>query len=230
MSGSERDHGAVMTFRLPQCADWRCPVSRPSFDRIAKALLAALRIAPHIAAAVCGLAGLATATAADFSVGLGAGVDRGRVDCVASFPCDRSSSHLKLTGAWRFADPWDVQLAYFSAGRFQGGDPIPGGGEFGGTFRVDGVGLSAGYRWDVAPGWSAVARFGASSMRTRFAYANTLAADVSKSTVQPLAGVGIGYAITPSVRLGIDYDVTRFKVHTKNGSLHMLGVAAQFSF
>ena len=175
-------------------------------------------------------AGASAAGAQGFSIGLAAGPDRGRVDCVASFPCDRSSSHFKVTGAYRFADAWDAQLAYFSAGRFRGGDPIPGGGEFGGTFRVDGVGLSAGYRWDVAPGWSTVARLGASSMRTRFAYANAFAADVSKSTVQPLAGIGIGYAITPSVRLGIDYDVTRFKVYTKNGSLHMLGVAAQFSF
>ena len=48
--------------------------------------------------------------------------------------------------------------------------------------------------------------------------------------MQPLAGLGIGYAITLSLRLGIDDDVTRFKVHTKNGSLHMLGVAAQFPF
>jgi len=218
-----------MTSCLPQRADSRCPASRPS-RRCRDTGLAVSKLAARIVAAALGLTGLATATAADFSVGIGGGVDRGRVDCVASFPCDRSSSHFKLTGAWRFADAWDAQLAYFSAGRFQGGDPIPGGGEFGGTFRVDGVGLSAGYRWDFAPGWSAVARFGATSMRTRFEYANALLPDVSKSTLQPLAGIGVGYAITPSVRVGIDYDVTRFKVYTKNGSLRMLGVAAQFSF
>ena len=188
------------------------------------------RCVARLVFALAAVAATGAANAQGFSVGVGGGIDRGRVDCVASFPCDRSSSHLKLTGAWRFADAWDAQLAYFSAGRFQGGDPIPGGGEFGGTFRVDGIGLSAGYRWDLAPGWSAVARFGAASMRTRFQYANALLPDVSKSTLQPLAGIGIGYAITPSVRLGIDYDVSRFKVHTRNGSLRMLGVAAQFSF
>ncbi len=188
------------------------------------------RLAARLAFALAAVAATGAANSQGFSVGVGGGVDRGRVDCVASFPCDRSSGHFKVTGAWRFADAWDAQLAYFSAGRFQGGDPIPGGGEFGGTFRVDGVGLSAGYRWDLAPGWSAVARFGAASMRTRFQYANALLPDVSKSTLQPLAGIGIGYAITPSVRLGIDYDVSRFKVYTRNGSLRMLGVAAQFSF
>ena len=170
------------------------------------------------------------AHAQSLSIGVGGGVDRGRVDCVSSFPCDRSGSHFKLTGGYGFGNGWDAQLVYLHGGNFQGGDPIPGGGEFGGTFRVDGVGLSAGYRVDIANDWSVVARLGASSMRTRFAYANALLPDVSKTTVQPLAGIGIGYQVTPSVRLGIDYDVTRFKVYTKNGSLRMLGVAAQFSF
>lgn len=173
----------------------------------------------------------AGATAAqDFSVGLAAGPDRGRVDCVATFPCDRSSTHWKLTGAYRFADSYDLQLAYFGAGRFEGGDTTPLATAFGGTFRVSGVGLTAGYRWAFAPGWSAVGRLGAASVRTRFEYADALAADVSKTTLQPLAGVGLAYAISPSVRVGVDYDVTRFKVHTTRGPLRMLGLAAQFSF
>jgi hypothetical protein len=200
------------------------PRLSPSYAR-AVSFIALRTLAGALAAA-----GTSAAQAQDFSIGIAAGSDEGRVDCVASFPCDRSSSHWKLTGAWRFADPWDVQLAYFSGGRFHGGDPIPAGGEFGGTFRVEGIGLTAGYRWTFAPGWSAVGRLGAAGMRTRFEYANALAADVSKTTLQPLAGVGIDYAITPSVRIGIDYDVTRFKVYRTRGSLRMLGLAAQFSF
>ncbi|MEO5882627.1 MAG: outer membrane beta-barrel protein [Caldimonas sp.] len=172
----------------------------------------------------------ASAAAQGLSVGIAAGSDRGRVDCVASFPCDRSSTYWKLTGAYRFADGWDAQLAWFSAGRFRGGDTTPLGTEFGGRFKVQGIGLTAGYRWTFAPGWSAVGRLGAASVRTRFEYAGALADDASKTLVQPLAGVGIGYDISPSLRVGVDYDFTRFKVHTTRGPLHMLGVAAQFSF
>lgn len=180
--------------------------------------------------ALLALASAGAASAQDFSVGIAVGPDRGRVDCVASFPCDRSSTHWKLTAAYQFAPAWDVQLAYLGAGRFQGGDTTPLGTEFGGTFKVDGVGLTAGYRWTFAPGWSAVARIGAASMRTRFDYANDIAAGVSKTTLQPLAGVGVAYAITPTVRVGVDCDVTRFKVHTTRGSLRMLGVGVQFLF
>lgn len=40
----------------------------------------------------------------------------------------------------------------------------------------------------------------------------------------------MAYAITPTLRVGLDYDLTRFKVHTTRGQLQMLGVAAQYSF
>ena len=32
-------------------------------------------------------------------------------------------------GAYGFGNGWDAQLAYLHGGNFQGGDPIPGGGE-----------------------------------------------------------------------------------------------------
>lgn len=181
-------------------------------------------------------AGLACATsagAADFSVGASAGADRGRVDCVAAYPCDRSSTHVKLTAAYQFNDAVDLQLAYFDAGKFKGGDTTPLlHTPFGGEFKVGGVGLTGGYRWTLAPQWSAVARGGLASMRTRFAYADPFAgiASVSESNVHPLLGLGVAYAVTPMLRVGLDYDVTRFKVYTTRGTLHMLGVAAQVSF
>ena len=180
--------------------------------------------------ALAGLAGTGTAASQDFSVGLGAGADRGRVDCVASFACDRSSTAYKLTGEYRVADAVDVQAIYFDAGSFKGGDTTPLGTQFGGTFKVSGFGLTAGYRWALAPNWSVAARAGAASVRTKFVYENTVWGSARKSTLQPLAGVGVAYAISPSLRVGIDYDVSRFKVHTTRGSLQMLGVAAQFSF
>lgn len=178
-----------------------------------------------------GLTALAApALAQDISVGLAVGPDRGRVDCVAPFACDRSDLHWKLSAAYGFGGGFDAQLAYFNAGRFDGGDTTPLGTPFGGSFRVDGVALTAGYRWDLTPDWRLAGRLGAASVRTRFEYTDALAADVSKTTLQPYAGVGLSYAVTPALRVGLDLDVTRFKVYTSRGSLRMLGLAAQFSF
>ena len=170
------------------------------------------------------------ADAADFDIALSAGLDNGRVDCVASAPCDRRGTHFKATAAYRLADPIDVQLTFFDAGKFKGGDTTPLGTEFGGKFKVNGLGLSAGYRWAFAPAWSLGARAGLARVRTHFDHANPVWGSASQTTTQPLLGVGIAYAITPTIRLGLDYDMTRFKVHTTRGPLQMLGLAAQFSF
>jgi opacity protein-like surface antigen len=194
---------------------------------------AALRRSLACLVALPGLLAMQSSNAADFSLGIGAGGDHGRVDCVAAYECDRSSSHVKLTAAYLVSDTLDLQLAYFDAGKFKGGDLTPLlGTPFGGSFKVSGVGLTVGYRYGFAPQWSATARAGLSSMRTRFDYASPFSAiaSVSETKVEPLIGLGIGYAVTPSIRIGLDYDLTRFKVYSTQGPLHMLGLAAQFSF
>ena len=170
------------------------------------------------------------AAAGELSLGVSAGADQGRVDCVASFACDHRSSHVKLYAGYEVAPAIDVQLAFFDAGRFRGGDTTPLGTEFGGTFKVSGIGVTAGYRWAFTPAWSLTARAGLASVRTRFDYANTAWGSASQTTAQPMIGLGLAYAISPTVRLGVDYDATRFKVHTTRGRLQMLGLAAQFSF
>lgn len=191
------------------------PASRPKVRRLlaAGAMLASSAVA-----------------AADFSVGVGAGIDRGKVDCLAAFPCDHSSAHAKIYGAYQLSEAVDLQFVYFDAGRFKGADTSPLGTEFGGDFKVSGFGVTAGYRWPLASAWSLTARAGVASLRTRFDYTNPVWGTASKTTTQPLAGIGLSYAFTPAWRLGLDYDVTRFKAHTRHGSLQMLGVATQFSF
>ena len=160
------------------------------------------------------------------------GADRGRTDCVATEPCDHGDTYAKIFGAYRFDPSFDVQAVYFDAGRFRGGDVTPSGTPFGGDFRVSGFGLSGGYRWTLAAAWSLTARAGVASVRTKFDYAAPYdgLGSVSQTTTQPLLGVSLGYAVAPSWRLGIDYDMTRFKVYRTRGSMQMLGLSAQYSF
>lgn len=170
------------------------------------------------------------AAAQGLSIGAGAGADRGKGRCVDSFACDRSDTHWKLFAGRQFGDAIDVQAVYFDAGRFKGGDTTPLGAEFGGTFQVSGFGLTGGYRWAFAPSWSLTGRIGVAAVRTRFDYADAAIDSASETTAQPLAGLGVAYGITPAVRLSLDYDLTRFKVHKTHGSLQMLGLAVQSSF
>jgi Outer membrane protein beta-barrel domain len=206
-------------------------------DGAAMSILFAMPPARSAAGCLAGLVLAATTLTAspaqaanDFSIGVGVGAARGRVDCVASFPCDRSGTSAGISAAYRFSDSIDLRAQYFGAGSFKGGDTSPLGTEFGGTFKVGAIGLTGGYTWTFAPAWSLSGRLGFASVRTRFEYASPFTGSASKTTTQPLIGAGIGYAITPTIRLGVDYDATRFKVHTNRGPLQMLGVAAQFSF
>ena len=194
----------------------------------------AARLAAALAAALAATAASAT-PAANFSLGVSAGADQGRVDCVASFPCERRSAGIKLFAGYALNQAVELRALYFNAGRFKGGgtapaSTTPAGLEFGGDFKVSGIGITAGYRWDFAPMWSVAAHAGLASVRTRFGHANPVWGSVSQTTVQPLVGVALAYAVTPTLRLGIDFDATRFKAHTTRGSLHMLGLSAQFSF
>ena len=189
------------------------------------ASMLAVRVLLIVAASASG-----AASAADFTVGASAGLTRGRVDCIASMPCDRNDAGFKVYGGYRLAESADLRLSYFGGARFKGGDITPLGTEFGGTFKVSGVGLSVGYRWALAPAWSLYAQAGVASVRTRFEYAAPFSGSVSKTMAQPTAGLSLGYAVTPAVRLGLDYDVSRFKAHETRGSLHMLGVSAQYAF
>ncbi len=190
---------------------------------------ACLRMPVALAAVAMGILPGA-ASAGEFSVGLGAGADRGKVDCVASAPCDHRSTHWQLFADYALNDAVVLRAVGFDAGRFDGGDTTPQGLEFGGRFKASGVGLTAGYRWALAPQWSLTGRAGLAAVRTRFDYANPVWGSASKTTAQPLVGGGLSYAVTPALRLGVDWDLTRFKVHTTQGPLQMLGVSAQLSF
>ena len=180
------------------------------------------------------LAGLSLASlcaqAGDFSLGAGSGIDRGKTDCVDAYACDHASSHAKVFLGYRVAEGIELQALAFDAGRFDGGDTTPLGTAFGGRFKVSGIGLAAGYRWSFMPAWSLKGQLGIASLRTRFDYASPFVGSASQTTTQPLAGLSLAYAITPNWQLSLDYDETRFKVHTTRGSLRMVGVAAQYAF
>jgi hypothetical protein len=170
------------------------------------------------------------AQADEISIGGGGGVDRGKTDCVAAYPCDRGDLFGKVYAGYRFPGGLELQAIAFDAGRFQGGDTTPLGTPFGGRFKVRGVGFTAGYRWSFAPQWSLLGQAGVASVRTRFDDSAPFSGDVSQSTTQPLVGLSLAYDIAPKWRLSLDFNETRFKVYTTHGSLRLLGASAQYVF
>lgn len=180
-------------------------------------------------AVACTVASL-SAHARDLSIGVGAGIDRAKTDCVAAYACNHSSAHAKLFVAYEPVQNIEVQALAFEAGHFDGGDTSPLGTPFGGRFKVTGIGLAAGYRWALAPNWSVKGQVGIASVRTEFEFAAPFDGSASRTTTQPLIGLSLAWQLAPDLRLSLDNDESRFKVHTSHGALRMLGLAAQFSF
>lgn len=176
------------------------------------------------------LAAPSVAHAGGVELGLTAGGDRGHVTCVDTFACERGSGFVKASAGWRFDNGVDVQLHVIDAGRFKGGDTTKLGTDFGGTFKVSAIGVTAGWRWSFAPQWELGLRGGVATVRARFDYENSAWGSRSKTTIQPLAGIGIGYAITPQWRVGVDYDATRIKANNEHGPLQMLGASVRYAF
>lgn len=188
------------------------------------------RLPPWLALATVATLACGAAHAAEFSIGAGGGASRGKVDCLAAFPCDHSDTNFKLFAGYQVAPEIDVRLTYFGGDSFKGADVSPLGTPFGGTFKISGLGLTAGYLWRFAPAWSLHGRLGVASVRARFEYADPFSGSAGKTTIQPIAGLALGYDFTPAVRVGLDLDATRFKAHDTHGSLQTLGLFAQYAF
>lgn len=179
---------------------------------------------------LAGLLCLPAAHAADFGLAIGAGPARARVDCLDGLPCDRSGNFAKVTASYRLDSGVELRGSYFHAGTFKGRDVTPGGTVYGGDFKTNALGLTAGYGWRFAPGWRLSGRAGFALVRTGFDYDSPFSGSVDKTTLQPLAGIGLSYALTPQLGIGVEYDESRFKVHETHGSLRMPSVSLQYTF
>ncbi|CAN5194296.1 hypothetical protein BH10PSE17_BH10PSE17_18970 [soil metagenome] len=202
-----------------------------SIDRIAHLCCGA----GHLAGACIALAAVCnSATAAEptpWYAGVGVGLDNGRVDCLDEFKCDHTDKAIKVFGGYKVDPNTELQLTWFNAGHFNGGDVAPLGTHFGGEFGVTGWAFTYGYRYSFAPAWSVIGRGGLAINRASFDYTNpAYGSDKSKTTAQPYGSVGLGYALTPAITVGFDYDLTRFKAHKDTGLLQTFGLSAQYAF
>ena len=182
-----------------------------------------------------GLLGLAAAcwaqgaAAVDFSVAAAVGPAQGRIDCIAAQPCDRHGGFGMLEGTGRFDGGLEIGVRYVHAGVFKGRDQNAEA-IYGGDFRADAIGLTAGYGWQLGPAWRLTGRAGAAAVHTRFRYDAPFSGTAGKTTLQPLVGLGVTYALSHDLAVGLDYDETRFKVHATHGPLRMPGLSLHWNF
>jgi OOP family OmpA-OmpF porin len=104
---------------------------------------------------------------------------------VGASKTDSSKTSWKLYGGFQFNPTWGVELGYTDLGRYRGSDIQ--------SWSLAGTGTLP-----LGAGWSLFGKLGATSNRPDFAGASNHS--------DLLAGVGVGYSMTKSLGLRLEYE------------------------
>jgi hypothetical protein len=166
-----------------------------------------------------------------FYLGAGFGLNNGRIDCLEEFKCDHTDKSEKLFGGWLLDPSIELQVTWYNAGHFNGGNVTPLGTHFGGEYGITGWAFTGGYRYALQPDITLIARGGVTFTRVNFDYLlPDYGSDKRKTTAQPYGGLTALMSVTPVIKVGLDYDLTRFKAHRDTGLLQTFGLSAQYAF
>jgi len=170
------------------------------------------RFNPGAAAlALAALLAAAPAPAQQAYVGVGAGLSRFQVDTAGASSSDTNDFGYKLYGGALFGEHFGVEAALFDLGKASGSGTLPGFGTVGVSARVRGASL-AGVASLPFGDASVFAKAGVAYVRSSVdATVAGRTASASESSLQPMAGVGAGYAITPQLAARLEWERVRVR-------------------
>jgi OOP family OmpA-OmpF porin len=149
---------------------------------------------------------------------------------------DERDTAFKVFGGYQFHPNWALELGYFNLGKFGFTSTTLPPGTLSGQLKVQGANLDLVGTLPLSENWSALGRIGAAYAKTRDTFSGTGAVVVAdpnpkKSETNYKVGVGLQYAITPSMLLRGEAE--RYRVNDgiggRNG-VNMLSVGLVFPF
>lgn len=147
-------------------------------------------------------------------------------DCTGLSSCKTNSSATKLIGGYRFANGLGLEGGYVNFGKFSASD-------VGLAERLKASALTFGgiYTADFGHGWGLNLRLGMAQVRTKYngVFGNSTV-DASASTTKLYSGLGLQYAVTPSVKLELALDATKASFDDASGNLRLVTFGATFGF
>lgn len=165
-------------------------------------------------------------------VSLSAGPSRASVDCQGTTACDRSSAAAKLLFGYRMIPNFAVEISYAYLGKVTATADVDG-------TPVDasikgqslGIGVAGLLPFGAANEWTAIARAGIASNRTRVGVSGAGAsASDSQTHAEPYFGLGLNYAFTPNFDAGLAWDNTKLKYADTTTRVNAFSAAATFKF
>lgn len=125
-----------------------------------------------------------------------------------------SGTGLKVYGGWQFHPNFAVEASAFRLGRSSGN---------GGTAKADGFGVDAVGLLPFAPDWTAFAKLGVASVKTR------AAGDDDRNTV-PKFGLGVQYKLTANMSIRGEWERYRLDAFDRKSNTDQFGVGVNWAF
>ena len=127
---------------------------------------------------------------------------------------------------YSFGNGFALEGGYSNFGTFHASQ-----GALGLSAKPEAASLSGAYTAALTPDWGIVGRVGVARVRTKLnADAGVLTGSDSESKTQPIAGLAVNYALTPSARLELGVDATRAQYQGERSTVRMVSLGARMSF
>lgn len=181
-----------------------------------------------IAAAL--VAGAAHAGEADSKaygyVNVAAGRSHINADCSGVASCSNNSSATKVIGGYRFANGFGLEGGFVNFGKYSAADVSVQEELKASAMTFGGI-----YTAELGSGWGVNIRLGMAQVKTK--YDGILGKSItyaSESATKLYSGLGLQYAVTPSVKLELALDATKASFDGATGNLRLVTFGATFGF
>ncbi|HEY8879155.1 MAG TPA: outer membrane beta-barrel protein [Roseateles sp.] len=147
-------------------------------------------------------------------------------DCSGLQTCDRNAFGGKAVFGYGFGNGFSLEGGYTHFGKFRASD-----GAVGLSVKPEALHFGGAYTANLTPEWGLTGRLGVARVRTKLnAEVGALSGSDSESRTQPIAGLAVNYALTPSTRLELGVDATRAQIQGERQNVRLVSLGARMAF
>lgn len=162
---------------------------------------------------------------------VGAGVSRANADCAGTTRCDTSSAHARLVGGWAFNESFAAEVGVAQLGKLSASANVPLVGRVDAEARLRSATAGLATRLPLTDTLALTARLGVASNQTRVTgtAAGQRSSDSQRHTA-PYAGVGLSYAFSKTLSVGLHAESTRARYDGEDVTVSLGGANLRVAF
>ena len=184
-------------------------------------------------AAACVAPGVfAQATATIGYVSVSAGPSHISVDCSGTSSCDDNGTAARVLFGYKIIPNVAIEASFASLGKVKATVPVDGD-SINASIKGQaiGVGVAALLPFGSNNAWTAIGRLGVASVRTTVgASSGSVSANDSETKAQTYVGLGLNYAFTQNLELGVAIDTTQIQYDGDKSTVRSYNVVGTFKF